>query len=117
MSAASNAKSQAGLWIRAITAASKVNKIPNFATMLSAAPLIIHGDAAGGVSGGYGALSHLPDGSVPYVLGTWEGKMKTDKKLVGKLTFLEALAALNGLLMVPDKIRNKHVQVIRCWIY
>ena len=112
-----NAKSQAGFWIRAIKAASKVNKIPNFATMLSAAPLIIHGDAAGGMSGGYGALSHLPDGSVPYVLGTWEGKMKTDKKLLGKLTFLEALAALNGLLMVPDGIRNKHVQVIRCWIY
>ena len=65
MSAASNAKSQAGFWIRAITAASKVSKIPNFATMLSAAPLIIHGDAAGSVSGGYGALSHLPDGSVP----------------------------------------------------
>ena len=43
--------------------------------------------------------------------------MKTDKKLLGKLTFLEALAALNGLLMVPDRIRNKHVQVIRGWIY
>ena len=43
--------------------------------------------------------------------------MKTDKKLLGKLTFLEALAALNGLLMVPDRIRNKHVQVIGRWIY
>ena len=43
--------------------------------------------------------------------------MKTDKRLLSELTFLEALAALNGLLMVPDRIRNRHVQVIKCWIY
>ena len=111
MEITSNAKSQAGFWIRAIHAASIHNIIPPHKLITSPSPLELHGDAAGGLSGGYGAVATLPSGETYWTRGMWEGAMKTNKKLLGKLTFLEALASLNALLMCPDKLRNKHVQV------
>ena len=111
MEITANAKSQAGYWIRIIYAASVHNTIPHYRVITSPSPLELHGDAAGGLSGGYGAVTRLPDGKTFWVMGMWEGTMRTNKKLLGKLTFLEALASLNALLMCPDILRNKHVQV------
>lgn len=106
-----NARSQAGWWARQVYAASVFNTIPGPTVVTSADPILIYGDAAGGLSGGYGAAVCLPNGKLFYMLGKWEQRMKADKKFLGKLTFLEALASLCGLLLAPDQIRNKHVQV------
>ena len=107
-----NARSQAGWWIRAVYAASVFNCIPGPTLITSAKPILIYGDAAGGQNGGYGAAVCLPSGELFYTLGKWTENMKRNKDFLGKLTFLEALASLSGLLLAPDKIRNKHVQVI-----
>ena len=106
----SNARSQAGHWIRAVFAASVYNRIPAPYRISGIDPVIIFGDASGGPNGGYGAAMLLPDGELLYGLGLWEAKIK--KEMIGKLTFLEALASLSGLLLAPDRLRNKHVQVI-----
>ena len=117
MKVTANAKSQAAHWIRMIHAASVHNTIPPYRLITSPSPLELHGDAAGGLAGGYGAVTKLPDGQMLWVMGVWEDRLKADKKMLGKLTFLEALASLNALLMCPDILRNKHVQVTQLEIY
>ena len=105
-----NAKSQAGHWLREITRAEEFNPIPYYKTVTSPSPYVIHADASGGNSGGFGALMELPDGNTLWSLGSW-GK-REDPTLTAKLTFLEAFASLSGLLLGPDLIRNEHVQVL-----
>ena len=107
-----NAKSQAGHWLRQITKAEEFNPIPYYKEVTSPSPYVIYADASGGNSGGFGALMELPDGNTFWSLGSW-GK-REDPTLTAKLTFLEAYASMSGLLLCPDKIRNKHVQVIYC---
>ena len=103
------AKSQAGLWLREVTRAEEFNPIPFYRVVTSPSPYIIHADASGGVTGGYGALLELPNGDTLWSLGMWG--LRQDKTFTAKLTCLEAIASLSGLLLAPDKIRNKHVQV------
>ena len=105
-----NAKSQAGHWLRQITRAEEFNPIPYYKEVTSPSPYVIYADASGGNSGGFGALLELPDGNTLWSLGSW-GR-REDPTLTAKLTFLEAYASLSGLLLCPDKIRNKHVQVL-----
>ena len=105
-----NARSQAGFWIRAIHAASVHNPIPPPFPITSAEPIKLYGDAAGGHNGGYGAAVLLPSGELLYGLGLWGQEIK--RNMIGKLTLLEALASLTALLLAPDRLRNKHVQVI-----
>ena len=103
------AKSQAGLWLREITRAEEFNPIPFYRVVTSPYAYTIYADASGTDRGGYGALLELPNGDTLWTLGLW-GQRK-DKTFTAKLTTLEAIASLSGLLLAPDKIRNKHVQV------
>ena len=109
ISITANARSQAAHWIRAIHAASVQNTIPPPFLIMSAEPIKLYGDASGGYSGGYGAALLLPSGELIYGLGLWGEKIK--QSMIGKLTLLEAFASLTALLLAPDKLRNKHVQV------
>lgn len=109
ISITTNARSQAGHWIRAIQAASVQNTIPPPFFITSAEPIKLYGDASGGGGGGYGAAVLLPSGELIYGLGLWGLKIR--QSMIGKLTMLEALASLTALLLAPDRLRNKHVQV------
>lgn len=109
ISITTNARSQAGYWIRAIHAASVQNTIPPPFFVTSAEPIKLYGDASGGAAGGYGAAVLLPSGELIYGLGRWGPKVI--QNMIGKLTLLEAFASLTALLLAPDKLRNKHVQV------
>ena len=103
-----HARSQAGHWIRSIHRASVRNTIPFYKRISFPGQYIIHGDASGGLRGGYGAVMEL-DGQVFWTAGRWsQGLSAADRH---KLTMLEAYASLSGLLLAPDRLRNKHVQV------
>ena len=115
ISITANARSQAGYWIRAIHAASVQNPIPPPFLVTSTEPIKLYGDAAGGGGGGYGAAVLLPSGELIYGLGLWGLKIK--QCMIGKLTLLEAFASLTALLLAPDKLRNRHVEVTIRFLY
>ena len=113
----SNIKSQAKWWVRRLTASKIPDLIPDPRVMFPAGELLIYTDASGGGSGdysrGYGGVVMTDPLIFHYYF--WEGiianneRSCTGDKVSLKMTFLEGVAALAGLLSAPSLLRNRSV--------
>ena len=113
----SNSISQAGYWIRCIRVVQEFARIPFHREMTSTCPILIHADASGS-QGGWGAILQVPGQKPIFSLGKWEGVIRSGKPssvgviVSNKMTLLESMASLFGLMLDIEFIKNKSVRIV-----
>ena len=116
-----NMVSQAAWWRRNVIAALEYSRIPDPGSWEPQDTILIYPDAAGGANlrDGRGAGVVVEFNNICYwsFLANSEmimenARAKDGTRLGHKLSFLELIAALLGLTVFPDIIRNRHVTVM-----